>query len=122
MSDFEKVAAPALFNNSKDFLFVVPTCVAGSIEAIPLFTLVVGTYFSHNYSSFNIGSAGLVFFAAFSMGIQHTCAKQVNRIGVVTALVTGTLSSLVSFCIGAQTKHQLRHPAVTLFCLVLFLL
>jgi len=63
------------------------------IEAIFLMVLLVGTYFSHNYSSFNMY---LVFLAALSMGIQYTCAKQVNRLGVITTMVTGTLSSLVS--------------------------
>ena len=29
------------------------------------------------------------------MGIQYACAKQVNRIGVVTTMITGTLASLV---------------------------
>ncbi|MFZ0511922.1 MAG: DUF1275 family protein [Candidatus Nitrosopolaris sp.] len=39
MSDFEKVAAPALSNNSKDFLFVVLTCVVGSVDALSVFAL-----------------------------------------------------------------------------------
>ncbi|MGB8933486.1 MAG: YoaK family protein [Candidatus Nitrosopolaris sp.] len=47
------------------------------IEAIFLMVLVVGTYFSHNYSSFNVY---LVFLAALSMGIQYTCAKQSKSI------------------------------------------
>ncbi len=63
------------------------------IEAIFLMVLVVGTYFSHNYSSFDIY---LVFIAAFSMGIQYTCAKRVNRIGAsTTTMITATLSKLV---------------------------
>ena len=49
------------------------------IEVIILLALALGTYVSHNYSSFNMA---LVFLAAFSMGIQYSCAKQVNRTGV----------------------------------------
>jgi uncharacterized membrane protein YoaK (UPF0700 family) len=166
--DQSKIKAPAISSNTRDFLFVVLTCVAGSVDALSVFglggvftsllsgntivlaaylvqghstkallgifvfvgyipgaalaalflkqekhntewtkrvtqtfgieaiflmVLVVGTYFSHNNSSFNIY---LVFLAALSMGIQYTCAKQVNRMGVITTMVTGTLSSLVS--------------------------
>ena len=101
------------------------------IEAIPLFALVVGTYFNHNYSLFHIGSVALVFLAAFSMGMQYRCAKQVNDKGVITTMVTGTLSSLVSRLVdrgeptspdlkvvssttdAEQNKHESRHPSET---------
>jgi uncharacterized membrane protein YoaK (UPF0700 family) len=88
------------------------------IKAIFLMALVIATYFSHNYSSF------LVFLAALSMGIQYTCAKQVNRIGVITTMVTGTLSSLVSRLVdrskntglptgAAHVKHEYLYPTET---------
>jgi uncharacterized membrane protein YoaK (UPF0700 family) len=105
------------------------------IGVIPLLALFLGTYVNHNYSSFNIGLAALVFLAAFSMGTQYTCAKQVNRIGVVTTMVTGTFSNLVSRLVdqgeplsadlknagsttgAAQVDHELRHPTETTFFL-----
>jgi uncharacterized membrane protein YoaK (UPF0700 family) len=181
--DQSKIKAPAISSNTRDFLFVVLTCVAGSVDALSVFglggvftsllsgntivlaaylvqghsmkallaifvfvgyipgaalaafflkqekhntewtkrvtqtlgieaiflmILVVGTYFSHNYSSFNMY---LVFLAAVSMGIQYTCAKQVNRIGVITTMVTGTLSSLVSRLVDRSKDTGLRTAA-----------
>ena len=58
------------------------------------------------------------------MGIQYTCAKQVNRIGVITTMVTGTLSSLVSRLVDrskntdlptgvAHVKHEYLYPTET---------
>lgn len=49
--------------------------------------------------------------AAVSMGIQYTCAKQVNRIGVITTMVTGTLSSLVSCLVDRSKDTGLRTAA-----------
>ncbi len=45
------------------------------------------------------------------MGIQYTCAKQVNRIGVITTMVTGTLSSLVSRLVDRSKDTGLRTAA-----------
>lgn len=93
------------------------------IEVIFLMVLVVATYFSHNYSSFDIY---LVFIAAFSMGIQYTCAKQVNRIGVITTMVTGTLSSLVSRLVDRSKVTGLTtgaaHVSICILMKQLFLL
>ena len=72
----------------------------------------------------------LVFLAAFSMGIQYRCAKQVDRVGVITTMITGTLSSLdsrlvyrdepmspdqkkISTTDALETKHESRHPSET---------
>jgi uncharacterized membrane protein YoaK (UPF0700 family) len=187
--DQSKNEAPAISSNTRDFLFVVLTCVAGSIdalsvfglggvftsllsgntivlaayllqghptrallgifvfvgylpgevlatyllrkekrktlewtkrvtktlgiEAIPLLALVVGTYLNHDYS-LNIGLATLVFLAAFSMGIQYRCAKQVNT-SVITTMITGTLSSLVSRLVdrGEPPSSDLKNSSST---------
>jgi len=75
-----------------------------------------------------------------SRGIQYACAKQVNRIGVVTTMITGTLASLVSRIVHrrelpmsydqknsglntaaaatGQNKNQLWHPTETTIFLV----
>jgi uncharacterized membrane protein YoaK (UPF0700 family) len=59
------------------------------IELILLLGLFLSTYLDS-------GLVFLVLLAAFSMGIQFICAKHVNRSGVVTTMITGTLSSLIS--------------------------
>jgi uncharacterized membrane protein YoaK (UPF0700 family) len=59
-------------------------------------TLFFGIYINHDYSSFNVGLVSLLIVASFSMGIQFVCAKHVNRFGVVTTVITATVSNLVS--------------------------
>jgi uncharacterized membrane protein YoaK (UPF0700 family) len=102
------------------------------IQLFLLLALFFGTYANYNYSSLNTGLVSLVLIAALSMGIQFICAKHVNRTGVVTTIVTGTLSNLISRLINRdesttstepisiesltvteQTKHKSRHPIKT---------
>jgi uncharacterized membrane protein YoaK (UPF0700 family) len=66
------------------------------IELVLLLTLFFGIYINHDYSSFNVGLVSLLIVASFSMGIQFVCAKHVNRFGVVTTVITATVSNLVS--------------------------
>jgi uncharacterized membrane protein YoaK (UPF0700 family) len=61
-----------------------------------LLALFFGIYANHDYSSFNDGLVSLLLIASFSMGIQFVCAKHVNRSGVVTTIITATVSNLVS--------------------------
>jgi uncharacterized membrane protein YoaK (UPF0700 family) len=61
-----------------------------------LLALFFGIYDNHDYSSFNDGLVSLLLIASFSMGIQFVCAKHVNRSGVVTTIITATVSNLVS--------------------------
>lgn len=61
-----------------------------------LLVLVLGSHFNHNYPTFNTGLVSLLLVASFSMGIQFICAKHINRIGVVTTMITGTLSGFIS--------------------------
>jgi uncharacterized membrane protein YoaK (UPF0700 family) len=66
------------------------------IEMVLLLALFFGIYANHDFSSFNIGLVSLLLIASFSMGIQFVCAKHVNRSGVVTTIITATVSNLVS--------------------------
>jgi uncharacterized membrane protein YoaK (UPF0700 family) len=67
-----------------------------AIEMVLLLDLFFGIYANHDYSSFSIGLVSLLIIASFSMGIQFVCAKHVNRGGVVTTIVTATVTNLVS--------------------------
>jgi uncharacterized membrane protein YoaK (UPF0700 family) len=98
--------------------------------------LFFGTYANYNYSSLNTGLVSMVLIAALSMGIQFICAKHVNRSGVVTTIITGTLSNLISRLINRgeltsddltsvepstvtqQSKHKFKHPTNTTLFLI----
>lgn len=65
------------------------------IELIVLIFLFTLAYFHIFDSSFNIKSILMVTTASFGMGIQFICARHVNRIGVITTMITGTLSNAI---------------------------
>jgi uncharacterized membrane protein YoaK (UPF0700 family) len=77
------------------------------IELALLLVLFLGTYFNHNYSTLHIGLISLLLVASFSMGIQFICAKHINRIGVVTTMITGTLSSFISHLVNHRDEQEI---------------
>lgn len=91
-------------NNDKGWDIEV-TYILG-IELIVLLLLFTQSYFHRFDSYLNLDSILMVITASFAMGIQFICARHVNRIGVITTMITGTLSNAIYRLINKEEHSQ----------------
>ncbi|WP_172602266.1 YoaK family protein [Candidatus Nitrosocosmicus franklandus] len=75
------------------------------IELIVLVLLFAQSYFHRFDSYLNVESIIMVTTASFGMGIQFICARHVNRIGVITTMITGTLSNAIYRIINREERY-----------------